>query len=262
MPARLGQHFLSDGAAADDIVALADIAAAAPVLEIGPGKGVLTQRLLKKSGDVTAVELDESLAERLKEKFRDSPHLRLIRADFLKLDLGELRRSAPFTIIGNLPYAVASPILRKILDWKGWDVAVLMFQKEVAERIVAGPGSRKYGVLSILAAIKSEAQAALPVPSRFFSPPPQVDSLVVKFRRRSVPGLPAEVTEEKFLKVVFAAFGQRRKTILNALAHNLGVGKAAAQAALLKSGIPAGCRAETVSLEGYIALTRCFETYL
>jgi len=252
--ARLDQHFLADDAIASRIVAAADLRPGEDVVEIGPGRGILTEKLLDTGARVTAVELDDRLHAALAAKWKDRPDFRPVHADFLKLDLGTLPSPAKF--VANLPYSVATPILQLILPWPGWTTAVLMFQKEVAERIGAGAGSRKYGILSLSVAVHSDAYTLLDVPKRCFRPQPQVDSAVVRFTRLERPRLPEGLAEKGFFKVVRAAFSQRRKMAANPLAGMLGLDRAAVVAAMGRSGIDASARAEDISLERFILLAR------
>lgn len=203
MGARLGQHFLADEKAADSIVA-----AALPLsraLEIGPGRGVLTKRLCAAAESVVAVELDERLAAKLA-----APNLKVVRADFLKLDLATLG-PGPFTVVANLPYAVGTPILQKLLLWDNWERAVLMFQKEVADRVAFEPGLLRLSVW-----LRAEVEPVLDVPAASFRPPPKVDSAVVRLTRLPRPRLDA-AGEDKLFKLARAAFSQRRKMLSNTL---------------------------------------------
>jgi 16S rRNA (adenine1518-N6/adenine1519-N6)-dimethyltransferase len=252
VPARLGQHFLVDPGARDAIVSAVDIAPGEKVLEIGPGKGFLTEELLAAGANLTAVEMDERLAERVKEKWESEPRLRLITKDFLKLDLAELG-AGPFKIAANLPYAVATPILQKILPWSGWSRAVLMFQKEVADRITAAPGGPDFGLLTLSAAIYAETDPIVEVPRESFAPRPKVASAVVRFVRREVPLVSPE-KQELFFKIARAAFTQRRKMAANPLAALLGVSKGKIVEAFERCGVPADARAETIPFEAWLRL--------
>jgi len=252
MGARLGQHFLASTDIADRIVESARLASGESVVEIGPGKGILTERLLSRGARVTAVELDPRLCSALKERFGERQELKLLHADFLKLDLGEL--PAPSAFVANLPYAVAAPILQRILGWPGWSKAVLMFQKEVAERLLAGPGTRKYGLLTIAVAIKAKVEKVCDVPKKLFSPPPQVDSTVVRFDPRTEPLLPSTLSEQRYLDVVRAAFTHRRKTVLNSMGRVLDVPKDRLETTIRSVGLDPGCRAEDISPEEFVAL--------
>lgn len=251
---KLGQHFLANSDIADRIVAAARLEPGEHVIEIGPGEGALTERLLSKGNPVTAIELDARLYEKLDKRFEEAPGLNLIHSDFLKLDLGEL--PAPSVFVANLPYAVAAPILQRILGWPGWKRAVLMFQKEVAERLLAEPGTRKYGLLTVSVAMKAQVEKVCEAPKRFFRPPPKVDSAVVRFDPRTEPLLPPTLTEELYMSVVRAAFAHRRKTVLNSLCRALGFDKDRVEAAIKSAGLDPGCRAEEISPEGFVSLAQ------
>lgn len=252
MRAKLDQHFLVDEGIADRIVAAAGPRAGEKVVEIGPGRGILTERLVDSGALVTAVEIDEALHASLAERFRGRESLALARADFLELDLSTL--PSPAKVVSNLPYSMATPILQRLLPWTGWTEATLMFQKEVAERVEAGPGGRDYGVLSLSVAVYADAARLFDVGRFSFRPPPKVQSSVVRLSRRDVPRLPAEVAPEAFFRVVKAAFAQRRKMAVNSIASALGVERAAVKAALDQAGIGAAARGETVTLDQYARL--------
>lgn len=256
--AKLGQHFLVDPQVADRIVSAADLRPEDSVVEIGPGEGVLTERLLSRCKSVVAVELDSRLVEKLRTRFADWPGLRVIHADFLKLDLTEL--PVPAVFVANLPYAVASPILQRILDWPDWSRAVLMFQKEVAERLVAGPGTRKYGLLTVSVAIKARVEMICEVPKRMFRPSPQVDSAVVRLDPLAEPFLPAGLPEDRFMSIARAAFAHRRKTVSNSLSHSLGAPKEGIERALQDAGLDPGCRAEQIAPEDFVSLCEKFSS--
>jgi 16S rRNA (adenine1518-N6/adenine1519-N6)-dimethyltransferase len=253
---KLGQHFLISPEIADRIVAAARLNPGESVVEIGPGEGALTERLLSRGNPVTAIELDARLHDKLEKRFEETPKLKLIHADFLKLDLGEL--PAPSVFVANLPYAVAAPILQRILGWPGWKRAVLMFQKEVVERLLAEPGTRKYGLLTVSVAMKAQVEKICEAPKRFFRPPPRVDSAVVRFDPRTEPLLPPTLTEERYMSVARAAFAHRRKTVLNSLCQALKVPKDRIETALKDAGLDPGCRAEEISPEGFVSLAQGF----
>jgi len=247
--ARLDQHFLVDPAVADRIVAAARLRPGDAVVEIGPGRGILTERLLAAGADVTAVEIDERLHAALAERFGAGERLRPLRADFLDVELSSL--PSPCKIVSNLPYSVATPILQRLLPWAGWTGALLMFQKEVAERVEAGPGGRDYGVLSVSVAIFASAERLFDVGRFSFRPPPKVESSVVSLSRRDKPALPEGVGPEEVLRVVKAAFSQRRKMAANAVASALSLDRAAVVRALGACGVDATARAETISLDAF-----------
>ncbi|MBI3551655.1 MAG: ribosomal RNA small subunit methyltransferase A [Elusimicrobia bacterium] len=252
MPARLGQHFLIDEGARDAIVAASSVKNGEAVLEIGPGRGFLTEGLLAAEAQVTAVEMDERLAQGLCDKWGANPLLHLVASDFLKLDLAGLG-DGPFKIVANLPYSVASPILQKVLPWARWTAAVLMFQREVAERVTAEPGGADYGLLSLSVAIHAEAEKILDVPRESFSPRPKIASAVVRLVRRAAPLVSPE-NQPAFFKVARAAFGQRRKMAANPLAQALKLPRVRVVEALGRCGVEPQARAETIPLEAWLRL--------
>lgn len=252
MGAKLDQHFLVDPAARDIIIAAADVSGGESIIEIGPGKGVLTRELLKRGGRVAAVELDRGLVERLERELGGEPNFRVLRGDFLSLDLTELG-PGPHKIVANLPYAVATPILQLILAWDSWRSAVLMFQKEVAERLAAGAGESGYGVLSLSVWIRAEIEPIAEVGRRSFSPPPRVDSAVVRLKRRPEP-LAAGVAEKAFFRVARAAFSQRRKMAAGVLAKTLGLERGAVEEAFRALGVSPEARAEMIPPEAFLRL--------
>ncbi len=209
----LGQHFLKDGnmirKIADSIPAAADD----KVIEIGPGAGALTEQLLQKYKDVTAVEIDQRMVDFLKEKY---PDLTLIRQDILKTDWSEITHSEkPVHVVGNLPYYITSQILFAILENRNrLTSAVLMMQKEVAERIVAVPRTKAYGILSVQTQLMSSPEILFNVPPQVFYPPPNVESAVLKLTFDKGPLI---CSDEHLKTVVRMAFNQRRKKLSNSL---------------------------------------------
>lgn len=256
MPAYLGQHFLADEPTVRSIVDACEIAAGDTVVEIGPGRGVLTRHLVQRHGRLVAVELDRALVERLTRDFPSSDRFRLVHADFLKWDLDkELAGASSIKFVGNLPYSVASPILQKVLAWPGFRLAVFMFQKEVALRLVAKPGSKEYGILTLAADLHALVDWIADVGREKFRPPPTVDSAVLRFRKKPSP-LPPDVTGVAVLRVAKAAFSQRRKQVVNPLAHALSLDKTEVLKALDAVGIPPTARAEELTLAQFAALAR------
>jgi 16S rRNA (adenine1518-N6/adenine1519-N6)-dimethyltransferase len=249
--ARLSQHFLADESAVASIVAAVGAAPGMPVLEIGPGRGVITEPLLETGASVTAVELDDRLSFTLSDKYA-ARGLRLIHADFLQLDLGRLT-GGPFAVVGNLPYAVGAPILQKLLPWDGWTSAVLMFQKEVALRLCARPGSADYGLLTLSTLLWSEPEFLLEVPGSSFRPPPKVSSGVVRLRRRARPLLP-EDKHAVFFKVAKSAFEHRRKMAAGTLAKSLKRPRPELEAFLAERGLSVSARPENIPVSAWLDL--------
>ncbi len=210
----LGQHFLTDLNIADRIAATLDDYRGMPVLEVGPGMGVLTQFLLERDHDVTVVELDRESVDYLQRNF---PQLegRIIGEDFLKLDLGSLF-DGNFCVIGNYPYNISSQIFFKVLDYRDRITCCSgMLQKEVAERIAARPGSKTYGILSVLLQAWYDIEYLFTVDEHVFNPPPKVKSGVIRLRRNAVTDLGCD--DRQLKNVVKTSFGQRRKTLRNSL---------------------------------------------
>ena len=253
---RFGQHFLTDKNLIRKIVATASVAPGDRVLEIGPGRGALTEGLIEAGAGVTAIEIDRDLARLLKERFPEDS-LKVIEADALKAPYSELSRAAgrKFKLVSNLPYNISGPLLALLLkEREAFTVMVLMFQKEVAERIAARPGTKSYGVLSVLSQAYTEVKIEFHVSRNLFTPRPKVDSSVVSLRVLDRPR--AEIEDEAFFKkVVRSAFGTRRKTLLNSL-KTLGFGKDGLLSALREAGVDPGRRGETLGLSEFAALTK------
>ena len=216
----LGQHFLKDLQVAQDIADTVDACPALPVLEVGPGMGVLTQYLLKKDRPLKVVELDFESVAYLRENF---PQLgdHIIEQDFLKMDLRQLFDGQPFVLTGNYPYNISSQIFFKVLDYKDQIPCCSgMLQKEVAERLAAGPGSKTYGILSVLLQAWYDVEYLFTVSEKVFDPPPKVKSAVLKITRNDRKELGCD--EKLFKTVVKTSFNQRRKTLRNSMKPLLG----------------------------------------
>ena len=250
---RLGQNFLVD---ANIVRGIVDAVGAKPgdkILEIGPGIGTLTQGLAESGADVTAVELDKKLPAVLAETLAGYDNVRIVPGDILKVNIPEIMGEGPFKVAANLPYYITTPILMELLE-KHLPISILvtMVQKEVALRMIAKPGSKAYGALSVAVQYYTKPHIAFDVPPRSFIPAPEVDSVVIVCDVREKPAV--EVKDEKmFFKVVKAAFGQRRKTIANAM-KGAGFTKDAIEVAFNKSGIDSGRRGETFTLKEFAAL--------
>lgn len=249
----LGQHFLTDLSIAEAIAdTLADYKGM-PVLEVGPGMGVLTRFLLDKGHDLTVVELDPESVEYLQKHL---PELRdrIVAKDFLKLDLARLYEG-PFCIIGNYPYNISSQIFFKVLDYKDRIPCCSgMIQKEVAERMAAPPGSKTYGILSVLLQAWYDIEYLFTVPEHVFNPPPKVKSAVIRMTRNQVEQLGCN--ERLFKQIVKTAFNQRRKTMRNSLRSLVGK-----ECEVLSDPI-FDERPERLSVERFIALTNLLESYI
>lgn len=212
MPRRLGQHFLARTSVLERIAATAVTDPAIPVIEIGPGRGALTQHLLPLATRVVAIEVDQVLVHYLHEKFRGDPKFSVIPADVLKTDLAQW---GPVQVAGNLPYYITSPIVDRVLRLGSLlRNAVFLVQKEVAERMAAPPGSRDYGYLSVSCQVLAEVRYVLTVPPSAFRPPPKVDSAVVQLTPHPHPLVN---DTEAFLRFASICFRQKRKTLRNNL---------------------------------------------
>ena len=253
MSKRLGQNFLIDANIVQGIVDAANVQENDRVLEIGPGIGTLTQALAETGAEVTCVELDKRLPEVLAHTLDAYDNVRVIQGDILKVNIPEMMGDKPFKVVANLPYYITTPIIMALLE-KQLPITdiVVMVQKEVAERMAAQPGGKTYGALSVAVQYYTVPEIALYVPPRSFMPPPEVDSVVVNCKVRQIPAV--ELIDEKmFFRVVKAAFGQRRKTLNNAL-KSMGVDKNIIADVLDKAGIEATRRGETLTMEEFGAI--------
>jgi len=250
----LGQHFLRDAGIARAIVGLLAPTERDLVVEIGPGEGALTDELARRSGRLIALEVDRVLLERLRRRL---PAVEVLEADARTWDYGALTRppGGRVLVAGNLPYSVGKPIVAALLEARtAIDAMALMLQREVAERLAAGPGGKVYGALSVLTQAVCDVELALRVPPGAFRPPPQVESAVVRLTPRASARVPRAL-EARFREVVRAAFSSRRKTLANALAGGLGVPLGVARDVATTSGVDPARRAETLSIEEFVALT-------
>jgi 16S rRNA (adenine1518-N6/adenine1519-N6)-dimethyltransferase len=256
---KLGQNFLIDSEATQRIAASIGDLAGRTVVEIGPGHGAITGALASRSAHVMAVELDHELALYLRVQFPPD-RVTVVEQDVLQFDFAAAAAAAgqPLLVVGNLPYGITSPILLKLAaSHSALDRAVLMVQREVANRVTAQPGSRDYGLLSITVQMFGPAQRLFTLPPSAFSPPPEVHSTV--FRWRFAPRF-AElgVEEVSFLHFVRTAFAQKRKTLANNL-RAAAISPATVAAALLQAAIDPMARAESLSIESFTALWRCLQ---
>lgn len=244
----LGQHFLFDPNILKKIIDSADVTPDDTVVEIGPGLGTLTKLLSERVKNVIAIEFDRKLISRLKDNLSAKENVEVITADALKFPYDSIDGS--FKVIANIPYYITTPIIFKLLEFRAKIPSMtLLMQKEVAKRIVAVPGSKEYGVLSISTQLYTRPELKFRVSGKAFSPPPDVDSAVVHFE--VCPSSRFAINDEGlFLKIVKTAFSQRRKTILNSLKKLPGI-----KEALHDAGIDPGLRPETLSIEEFGKLT-------
>ncbi|WP_298435653.1 16S rRNA (adenine(1518)-N(6)/adenine(1519)-N(6))-dimethyltransferase RsmA [Geobacter sp.] len=254
----LGQNFLTDRNVLSRIAALVSTGPGDRILEIGPGKGALTAFLVSGGARLVAVELDTRLVPLLRETYRDNPRVEIVQGDILQLDLpGLLTRcgEVPWQVAANLPYNISTPVLFLLLENRRFfSRLVLMLQKEVGDRLAAVPGSKDYGVLSVLFQLHFDVVRELIVRPGSFHPVPKVDSAVLSFVPLENPRV--EVGDEAFFsRVVKGAFAMRRKTLWNCLrGAGLGVTEEGIAAALDQCGIAAGRRGETLGLEEFASL--------
>jgi 16S rRNA (adenine1518-N6/adenine1519-N6)-dimethyltransferase len=242
----LGQHWLKDREVLAAIAADAELTKDDAVLEIGPGLGTLTSTLLRSAGSVTAVEFDRRLAANLPSQFPGT-NLRVVNDDILQFDLSSLPRG--YKVVANVPYYITSKIIEKLMTADNVPaLAVLLVQKEVAERIVAAPGTMS--ILAISVQIFAETELGDVVPAELFTPPPKVDSQVVILRTRSQPLVTSD-EQPVFFRVVKAGFSAKRKKLRSSLSGGLGVSKEQVEALLKKCDISADLRAEDLSIEDW-----------
>lgn len=250
---RLGQHFLRHQAILDRIVAALELPAGAAVLEVGPGQGTLTERLLAVGARVAAIEKDADLLPGLRARF---PELRLAHGDALALDWRATAGVGPadaFFVAGNIPYNITSPLLDKSLEPPRPTRIVFLVQKEVADRVAARPDTSEYGALSIGVQAVARVERLFTVPAGAFHPPPKVDSAVI----RLVPHEQPLVTDERlpaFRRLVVGLFGYRRKQLLRGLRELTGWPAERLEPVLTAAGIDGARRPETVAPEGFVRL--------
>ncbi len=250
----LGQHFLYERGIVQRMVRLAGVGPEDLVVEVGPGLGILTDELLLRAGQVTAIELDRRLAEHLRLVFGGNPQFRLIEGNALEMrSVDIVPTGEPFTVVANLPYAVATAVLRHLLEQAPRPRRLaLMVQKEVAERIVAGPPDLT--ILGVASQFYTEPRIAFDVPPTVFIPPPKVESAVVILETRPTLPLP-DATHDAFFRIVRAGFRQKRKQVANALAAGLPLPKEEVSRWLSAAGIDPVRRAQTLSLQEWVTLT-------
>ncbi len=260
---RFGQHFLVNGRVADKIVASANLGDTGTVLEIGPGRGVLTERLFGASREVYAVEIDRDLAAPLRERFGGESGFHLVSGDILKLDLGAMfaKECSRITVVSNLPYNISSPVIELLARYRNViGKAVLMVQKEVAARLLARPGSKDYGLLTLNFSLCAEGAKIMDVRPGSFNPPPSVMSTVISVE--FVEGLRYPLRDMGvFRAMTGSVFRQRRKMIRNTLAPfaaSLGIGADVMPDLLEAAGISPEARPESIAVERFVELSNRF----
>ena len=249
-----GQHFLVDPRARDAIIEAAGIGPDSTVLEIGPGTGILTAGLLARGATVLAIELDRGLAGLLRDTLGAHPRLALWVGDILHFDfaahLGNHPARGRIRVVANIPYSITSPLVLRLLEGRAWFEALfLTVQREVAARLSASPGTKAYGALTLACRYRAEVSPLLAIPRAAFDPVPEVESTLVRFDLLDAPRVPV-VSEARLFRVIRAAFGQRRKTLRNAL-RGAGWAEVQLDAALGRAGLLGSRRGETLSLEDF-----------
>ena len=250
MSKKLGQNFLIKRGIVDEIVKAADLQEGEPVLEIGPGIGTLTQGLAQSGANVTAIELDTRLLEVLDTTLAQYSNVTIVHGDVLKLDVPSIMNNEPFKVVANLPYYITTPIIMSLLESRlPIERLVVMVQKEVALRMVAKPGTKDYGALSLAVQYYTKPDIVLDVPPKSFLPAPAVTSSVIRCVLRDKP--PVDVIDEKlFFRVVKAGFAQRRKTFANTM-KTTGLSKDRIEELLAKANIDGQRRGETFTLQEF-----------
>ena len=257
---KFGQNFLIDSHILDKIIEAADVTREDCVLEIGPGIGTMTQRLAEEAGEVIAVEIDKNLIPILGETLADYDNVTILNEDILKVDIHQIvtqHGGKPLKVVANLPYYITTPIVMALFESRAPIKSVtIMVQKEVADRMRVGPGTKEYGALSLAVQYYAKPEIITKVPASCFMPRPNVDSTVIRLTRYEKP--PVETKNEEWLfAVIRASFNQRRKTLANGLANagNLGVGRQQVENILAEMGLSASIRGEALTLEQFSELS-------
>jgi 16S rRNA (adenine1518-N6/adenine1519-N6)-dimethyltransferase len=248
----LGQHFLTDRAILTRIADAAEIAPTDTVLEIGPGRGALTDILAERAGRLVAIEYDRALAAHLKERYAARPNVEIIQADVLAVNLADAARG-PFKLVGNVPYYITTPIMFHALQHPRPDIAIYLIQREVADRLSSPPGSGDYGALTVNVAAVADAMTLFRVPAGAFRPPPKVESAVVRITPKAAPVVkPNE--EEAFRAFVQSVFTMRRKQLQRILRSVASLSAEEADRRLEVAGIDRTARPETLAVEDFARL--------
>jgi 16S rRNA (adenine1518-N6/adenine1519-N6)-dimethyltransferase len=259
MPTKLGQNFLKNESVVKKIIKAANLKADDLVVEIGPGKGILTEELLKYAGKLLAIEIDNNLAEMLQNKFRNNTNIEIIEEDILKVDFNKLlgSRASKYKVIANLPYYITSPIIRLLLETENHpSEMILMVQKEVAKRIVASPG--KMSILAVSVQYYAKAEILFEVGKENFDPVPEVDSAVICITYNMKQRTRNKEYNRKFFQVVRAGFCAKRKTLANNLANSFHLDKKEVEEKLKKVGLTSKTRAQELSVEDWKKLAPIF----
>jgi len=254
----LGQNFIINDFIIDEIVRRGDISDADSILEIGPGIGVLTQALAETAHQVVAVELDNKLIPILHQTLEDYENVEIIHNDILKIDVGQMikeKMEKPTKVVANLPYYITTPIIMKLIEEvSGIKEIIVMVQKEVAERMVSGPGTKDYGSLSVAVQYYCDAMIILDVPRDDFMPAPNVDSAVIRLIVRDKPAVEV-LDQEFFFKIIKGAFALRRKTLINSLSKSaIGIDKELLKRILEEMNIDLRIRGERLDINDFADL--------
>lgn len=259
-----GQHFLRSPEIAHLIVQTGLVNKNDVVIEIGPGKGILTGILSAQASKVKAIEIDSHLVAQLRNKYADVSNVEIVHEDILRFRLPDELKSSPFKVIANIPYNITSPIIFLLLDWHRLNAqfmqAILMVQHEVAQRLAASPGGKDYGVISVNLQMYAEVNIVREISADNFFPPPKVDSAIIQLSFLEEPRI-ALHDFKLFHTLVKVAFAQRRKTLWNNLYHSLKIPKTILEEMFHTSGIDPRRRAETLALEEFARLSELWYEY-
>ena len=263
---KFGQNFLIDTHVLDKIISAAEITKEDFVLEIGPGIGTMTQYLACAAREVVAVEIDKALIPILEDTLQDYSNVTVLNEDILKVDIKKLadehNNGKPIKVVANLPYYITTPIIMGLFEGDmPIESITVMVQKEVADRMQVGPGTKEYGALSLAVQYYAEPYIVANVPPNCFMPRPKVGSAVIRLTKHAEP--PVEVSDTKLMfRIIRASFNQRRKTLANGLNNSpeLSFGKEEIQRAIKACGFPEGIRGEALTLEEFAALTNEFKS--
>lgn len=256
---KFGQNFLVDPRVLERIVDAAEINEEDCVLEIGPGIGTMTQYLAERAREVVAVEIDKALIPILQDTLSSYDNVTVINEDILKVDVQQIvqerNQGRPIKVVANLPYYITTPIIMSLLEnHVPLKSITIMVQKEVADRMQVGPGTKDYGALSLAVQYYAHPEIVAHVPANCFMPRPNVDSSVIRLTRYSEP--PVQVRDEKHMfAMIRASFNQRRKTLANGLANGMGLSREKVTAALAEMGLSATVRGEALTLEQFAQLS-------
>lgn len=248
----LGQHFLTDRAVLERIADAVSLTGKETLIEIGPGRGALTDLLVERAGRLIAIEYDRALAARLRERYAGRSTVEIVQADVLTVNFGELA-GGTYRLIGNVPYYITTPIIFQALERPRPDLAVYLVQREVAERLVSPPGGGDYGALTVNVGAVADAEILFKVPAGAFRPPPKVESAVVRITPKASP-LVAEADETKFRAFVQSIFTMRRKQMQRILRSILALSPEDADRRLSGLGIEPTARPETLTIEQFARL--------